>query len=211
MPPTVALLLKAPRPSQVKTRLAAKVGAVKAAGIYRQLVERQLHALHPDWPATVHYDPPDAGEQMAQWLGRLRPGLHFTPQCHGDLGARLTMAFATEFARGAPAVVAIGGDCPGLDRAILESAQSALATSDAVLGPAADGGYYLIGLNALCADLFAGIDWSTSSVLAQTKARLMKNNLRFAELPTLADVDDADGWERAMVEDKLPEWTSGRL
>jgi rSAM/selenodomain-associated transferase 1 len=195
--PHLALLLKAPRPGTVKTRLAATLGEAEAGRIYRWLVERQVTALPPGWPASVHFDPPAARREMELWLDPLHPGLEYQPQGGGDLGARLTRAFAVEFARGAPAVLAIGGDCPGLDRAILQTAGAALANVDVVLGPAADGGYYLIGLKAPQPALFSGIPWSTPDVLSRTLAALRREQLTTLELPVLEDVDDAAGWLRA--------------
>lgn len=198
-PPTIALLLKAPRAGTVKTRLAATLGAARAATVYRHLVEHQIRALPHDWPATVHHAPPGAGPLMRRWLGPRHPGLRFAAQGPGDLGARLAAAFAREFADGASAVLAIGGDCPGLDAAILRQAARALGRTDVVLGPARDGGYYLIGLKRSCARLFTGIAWSTPTVLTQTRARIRATGLTVTELPELEDVDDAAAWRRAQA------------
>ena len=203
-PPRIALLLKAPRPGNVKTRLAATVGETKANAIYRQLAEWQLRALPDDWPVTIYYDPPDAGEQMVQWLDPLHRGLHYVAQCPGDLGARLTAAFAREFCHAPGPVFAIGGDCPGLDCLILESAAQAMRTSAVVLGPAIDGGYYLIGLRKPQPDLFTGIAWSTPAVLAQTRDKLRKSHLSCHELPWLEDVDDAASLSRAWESCRSP-------
>ncbi len=203
-PPRIALLLKAPRPGTVKTRLAATVGAARAVAIYRQLTEWQLRALPDDWPVTVYYDPPDAGEQMAQWLDPWRQGLRYVAQCPGDLGARLTAAFAKEFSHAPGPVLAIGGDCPGMDGMILAAAAQAMQTAEVVLGPAVDGGYYLIGLKAPHPSLFCGIAWSTAAVLAQTRALVRKNRLRCHELPWLEDVDDAASLSRAWENCRLP-------
>ena len=190
-------MLKAPRPGEVKTRLAATVGETEAVAVYRRLAERQVRALPTGWPVSIHFAPAEAGPEIRPWLQPHHPGLDFQPQCAGDLGARLTAAFATEFARGAPAVLAIGGDCPGLDGPILQLAQRALATADVVLGPAVDGGYYLIGLNAPCPALFATITWSSQAVLAQTRKRIHAQGKTMTELPVLEDVDDAASWLRA--------------
>lgn len=197
--PCIALLLKAPHSGTVKTRLAATVGEAEAVRIYAWMVERQVTALPPGWPASIHYEPPDARAEMERWLSPLHSGLEYRPQVSGDLGARLIAAFAAEFARGAPKVLAIGGDCPGLDQAILQAAGAALDTADGVLGPAADGGYYLIGLRAPCPPLFSDIPWSTPEVLARTRAALSRQKLTALELPVLEDVDDAAGWARAAM------------
>jgi len=196
-PPRIALLLKAPSLGAVKTRLAATVGEKRALAIYRQLTERQVLALPSGWSVTIYFDPPEAREQMARWLDPLREGLNYTAQGAGDLGARLTAAFAAEFARAPGPVLAIGGDCPGLDGAMLESGLRALTSHDVVLGPATDGGYYLIGLQQACPELFTDIAWSTPEVLTQTRARIATAAFTSAELPPLDDVDDEAGWHRA--------------
>lgn len=209
MKPTLAVLLKAPHPGRVKTRLAATVGEAEATAIYRRLVERQVRALPSSWNATIHFDPPGAGEEMRAWLSPLRSGLAYLPQSAGDLGARLNAAFVTHFSAGTRAVIALGGDCPGLDQTLLESAREKLLSADVVLGPAADGGYYLIGMNAPCAALFEGIPWSTPSTLARTREAVRRQGLRCVELPVLEDIDDAPSWERAgrylLPQGRLPE------
>lgn len=198
-PPRIALLLKAPRQGDVKTRLAATMGEAAAVSIYRQLAERQVRALPADWPVTIHYAPANAGPEIRQWLDQHGRGLGYRPQGEGDLGARLTAVFAAEFACDARAVLAIGGDCPALDGTLLLTAAQALTQADVVLGPALDGGYYLIGLKAPCPVLFAGIPWSTAAVLAQTRLRIQRQNLRMVELPVLEDVDDAASWARTRL------------
>lgn len=203
-PPRIALLLKAPYPGAVKTRLAATLGEGKALEIYRQLAERQLRALPAGWTVTIHYDPTEASAQMAQWLDPVRAGLGYAAQCPGDLGARLTAAFAAEFACATGPVIALGGDCPGLDGAILESGLRALASHDVVLGPATDGGYYLIGLKQACPGVFTDIAWGTPEVLAQTRARIAASALTSAELPPLDDVDDEAGWRLTVEAGLLP-------
>ena len=201
--PRLALFLKAPRLGAVKTRLAASLGPVKSLAIYRQMVERQICAMPPGWPVTIYYDPPEASEQMAEWLDPLRTPLEYAPQCSGNLGVRLAAAFATEFARTTGPVVALGGDCPGLDGFILESARSALESHDVALGPANDGGYYLIGLNRAFPTLFADIPWSTPQVLSHTWVRIGAANLTSTELPPLDDVDDVADWQRAVAAGRL--------
>jgi uncharacterized protein len=197
--PTVILMLKAPIPGTVKTRLAATVGEAEAVRIYRLLAEQQLAVLPADWAVTVHCAPSSSEALMRDWLHPLRAGLVFTPQTDGDLGQRLSTAFATEFARGASTVIAIGGDCPGLDQRILGAAAAALLTHDAVVGPATDGGYYLLGLQRPCPALFQEIAWSTAGVLAQTRDKLRAAGLTWTELPPLEDVDDQGSWDRAVA------------
>lgn len=207
-PPTVIVLLKAPRPGRVKTRLAATLGDALALAVYRQLAERQVRALPRDWPAVICFAPPGAAAEMTAWLAPLAPpATVFRAQATGDLGARLAAAGAAAFAGGATAVLLIGGDCPALDEPLLRTAAETLLQpgTDAVLGPAVDGGYVLLGLRAPAPGIFSGIDWSTARVLDQTRARLAAAGLRRRELPVLADLDDETDWRRAVADGILPQ------
>lgn len=206
MTTTIALMLKAPAPGAVKTRLATEVGATQACIIYRRLVERQVRALPSEHKAIVCHDPPEAGPTMRSWLTPLSEvRLDFQPQCSGDLGARLADAFACAFRHhGTRKVIAIGGDCPTLDAARLRSADSALAQADVVIGPATDGGYYLIGLRAPQPELFEGIIWSTPAVLEQTRLRIRRGGLSLVELPMADDVDTLADWRRIEAQGILP-------
>lgn len=186
--PTVIVMLKAPRMGSVKTRLAAEVGAGEATRIYRLLVERQMAALPANWPVAVFFAPADAENEMRAWLGP-RPALH--AQTEGDLGRRLTFAVDAAFAGGAGGVLVIGGDCPELDEAGLREAGEALRTHEVVLGPAGDGGYYLIGLPRPQPELFADVPWSTSGVFAVTLQKIAAAGLATHLLPVRDDVDTA--------------------
>ncbi|HEX2101928.1 MAG TPA: TIGR04282 family arsenosugar biosynthesis glycosyltransferase [Candidatus Synoicihabitans sp.] len=192
--PVVLAMLKAPRGGEVKTRLARDLGAETAVAIYRRLVERQLSAIPREWSVEVHFTPADAQREMRAWLGS-RPSYH--PQIGNDLGERLIHAIAGTFGRGARTSIVIGGDCPDLDDPTLREAANALATVDVVLGPAADGGYYLIGLRAPQPQLFRGITWSSATVLPSTLARIEESGLSYVTLPLKEDVDDLASWRRA--------------
>jgi len=185
----VLVMLKAPRPGLVKTRLAETIGPLPAARIYRRLAEGQLVQLPPAWPVEIHFAPADAATEMRAWLG---PQRSYFPQASGVLGPRLIHAVQTAFERGATGVLVIGADCPDLDTPLLETAATALAASRVVLGPAHDGGYYLIGLSAPCPELFTNIPWSTSEVLATTLARVATQGWQATLLPRLGDVDTLD-------------------
>ncbi len=202
MKPTLVLMAKAPRLGRVKTRLAAALGDAEAVRIYRLLVERQLRAVPPDWSLEVHFDPPEAEEEMRAWLEPQASGreLVFNAQCEGDLGERLGHAMLNAFARRAESLIFVGGDCPGLSAAVLTEAAEALAVSDVVIGPAMDGGYVFIGLRSHRYDLFHGIYWGTAEVFAQTLARVAKGGLTCVTLAGLADVDNLSDWKRAKQE-----------
>ena len=146
----VLIFVKYPEPGRVKTRLAATVGAERAAEIYRRLAAEVFARLPDDAELIACFDPPERGEEIEHWLNGIAGGrsLHFLPQSAGDLGARLTRAFAETFALGFQQVAAIGTDCVEIDAAILTETWTALGTHDLALGPSEDGGYYLIALAA---------------------------------------------------------------
>jgi len=194
--PFVLVFLKAPRPGEVKTRLAAELGDASAVRIYRRLVAQQLNQIPASVVREIHFAPAGAESEMREWLG----DENFFPQAHGDLGERLQAGFAAAFARGADSAMAIGGDCPGLTESYFYAAEHLLATNDVVLGPARDGGYTLIGLREPQPELFRGIPWSTDGVLRQTLDKAATRGLSAALLEELEDVDDLPGWERAKAQ-----------
>jgi rSAM/selenodomain-associated transferase 1 len=195
MPPhTDALVIfaRAPQLGRVKTRLAAELGDQRALAVYRELAERAVGAVRGAAPViVVSYAPPDAADEMTCWLGG---DLLYDPQAAGDLGARMHAAIAARRAAGARRVVVIGTDCPGVTAPVVRSAFAALDDADLVLGPAADGGYYLIGMREPHAVLFHDVPWSTDRTLAVTLERARAARLRVALLHTLRDVDTADDW-----------------
>ena len=137
--------------------------------------------------------PDDAEAEVRHWL-RLEWTL--APQGIGDLGARLHRAFESARATGAERVVVIGSDCPDVSVADIEAAWEALQSHEVVLGPARDGGYWLVGLNAPRANLFEGIAWSTDTVFAETVARCRNAGLRVRLLRQLDDIDTEEDWRR---------------
>jgi rSAM/selenodomain-associated transferase 1 len=188
MIPALSVFLKAPRPGAVKTRLAAQVGDRQALRLYRLMAARALAAAREvGFDTTIWFTPPDAAAEVRFWLG---DGWKLAPQASGDFGARL-IAAEQSVERGR-SWLAIGVDCPSLDAALLRVAAAVVARDEIVLGPTYDGGYYLIGGRTPLPAVFAGISWSTSGVLAETRARLERAQLPWRELPMLRDVDTAD-------------------
>jgi rSAM/selenodomain-associated transferase 2/rSAM/selenodomain-associated transferase 1 len=191
-----------PTIGQVKTRLIPAVGAEGAAQLHRHMTEQtltQVQALQKHWPLTVeiHFAGNQSYQAMATWLGT---DWQYRPQTAGDLGERMSSAFTDARQAGMERVVIIGTDCPGLNAEFIQDAFAQLLTHDLVLGPAIDGGYYLIGLRSLHPELFAGISWSTDRVLTQTIEIGQRLNLSLALLPFLADIDrpaDLSVWEQA--------------
>ena len=186
------VFLKAPRVGFVKTRLATQLGNAAALVAYRTLVETLLHRLAEVPAAELRFTPDDASAEIQGWL---RPGWTAALQGDGDLGQRLSAAFDSAFASGAERVVIIGSDCPDVSLCDLECAWSALRANDAVVGPATDGGYWLIGLRRRAPELFTAMPWSTNRVFAETCARCQRLNLRLQLLRELTDVDEPADWE----------------
>jgi rSAM/selenodomain-associated transferase 2/rSAM/selenodomain-associated transferase 1 len=196
--PTLQIFAREPRAGTVKTRLAATIGATRARDVHAMLVTRTLAAAVGARAAGVVGDvelwctPSASAPVFREW--RDRYGVVLATQCAGDLGARMRGALQSALARGVAALL-VGTDCPGLDAAYLREAAAALATHDAVIGPAEDGGYVLIGL-ARDADVFSGIRYGTPTVYAATRARAAELGLRVRELPLRFDVDTAEDLAR---------------
>lgn len=200
--PVCLLFLKAPRPGTVKTRLAEALGDERACEIYRGMVERLLRIWPDHLPLEIHFSPPEAEAEMQAWLGS---SICLIPQSKGDLGKRLGHAVQGCFEREATSVLCIGGDCPDLSATQLDRAIRHLDHgSDLVLGPAEDGGYYLIGLKAPQLDLFQDIPWSSPQTFKATVERAKRMDLNTALLEPLYDVDTVEDWERAVAEGALP-------
>ena len=185
----VLLFAKAPRPGAVKTRLAADLGDRAAASVYRKLGAGVADAVSAAFPLTVWYEPADAEAEMRAWLGNRH---RYLPQPPGDLGDRLRVGFATHFASDPEPAVAIGADAPGVNAGVVEEAFARLRRADVVIGPALDGGYYLLGLIRPVPALFAGIPWGTGGVLHETLAICQRNGLAVGQLSPLPDVDTVD-------------------
>ena len=193
----VAILLKAPRPGQVKTRLASSIGAERATRVYRALVEHQLAQVPASWRIAIHFAPADAEAEMRRWLEKLSPrGTNFMPQPDGDLGVRLISAMDHGFASGADFVFFLGGDCPGITCSYLEEAEAALAKTDMVIAGALDGGYVLLGLRKPMAAVFEAIPWSSDAVFAATLGQARAAGLSYQCLSPLEDIDDLESYER---------------
>jgi rSAM/selenodomain-associated transferase 1 len=166
-PDVLGVFVKAPVAGRVKTHLAAEVGVHSAAEIYRAVARRVISACAgPGHDLMVWFAPAGACPAVRAWLHGLSVAA-FRAQVSGGLGARLAAAFRRGFHEGARRAILIGSDCPGVDAGAVSRALAALGDHDPVLGPAHDGGYYLIGLRAPALQLFRGIAWSTAAVLGQ--------------------------------------------
>jgi len=189
-----------PEPGKTKTRLIPALGAQGAAALQRQMTEytllqvREICSLRP-LSLEVRFAGGNAS-LMQNWLGA---DLVYQPQGEGDLGSRMARSLAFAFQAGMERVVIIGTDCPGLNAHLIGSAFDGLIAHDLVLGPATDGGYYLIGLSSFICQLFSGISWGSAQVLQQTQNIACDLELSVDYLMELADVDrpeDLPTWEQ---------------
>lgn len=188
----VGVFAKAPAPGRVKTRLAADVGDRQAVEIYRAMGRAIVDELRGGpYRLVVYGDPPDEEslDAIRSWLGP--DGLEVRPQTDGDLGRRMHAAL-TEALEEADEALLVGADIPGIDQPTVRRAFAALAEDDVVLGPATDGGYYLVGLSSPCHELFREMPWSTSRVLAETMRRAGSAGLQVGLLEEKSDVDTVD-------------------
>ncbi len=188
------LFVRNPEKGKVKTRLAQDLGDDKALEIYLELLNI-TRAVAVTVPAERFLFYSNFIPQSDDW-----PEVQFQKhlQATGDLGARMEAAFQLALETHQKAVI-IGSDCPELSPAIIEQAFAQLDDFDAVLGPANDGGYYLLGLKTVIPDVFREMVWSTELVLAETLARLDAAGKSYALLPELSDVDHAEDWERYLA------------
>ena len=186
MKKSLLIFTKNLEPGKVKTRLAATIGNAKAFFIYRQLIEYTV--------SITNYLPVDKFiffsndlEQKDLWNDK-----HFFKQvqCGQDLEERINNAFALAFQMEYDKAVIMGTDCPELNAEIMMNAFAYLTTYDVVIGPAEDGGYYLLGMNQLYTQQFQNISWSTQTVFEDTLSICKKNNISYSLLPVLHDVDE---------------------
>lgn len=198
MKKAIIVFQKHPKAGSVKTRLAVTIGAKKAANLYTLLIRhthQQLSGLEAE--IFVFHKGPISTETYP------KKGYHFYPQEAGDLGDKMQKAFQQVFKLGFEQILIIGTDCYELKSDHLRQAFDTLGHKDLALGPAADGGYYLLGLKKPCVTLFQGISWSTDSVLQQTLEKAKQQSLSFELLEKLRDVDRYE--DLGELEQLLPE------
>jgi rSAM/selenodomain-associated transferase 1 len=201
-PPTQRLLVFArlPERGRVKTRLAESIGDDAALGAYQTMLSDLLASIgHPSLEVEIEilWAPTEAanGVSLAKAFGDLPTAV----QTGATLGDRLSMAFSERFFfHATQKIVAIGVDDPSLPRTLIDHALALLDSCEWVLGPAEDGGYYLIGCRAAAFDpaIFQDIAWGTPSVFATTVSKIAEWQSTVAVLPTRWDIDVAADWER---------------
>jgi uncharacterized protein len=193
-----------PEAGKVKTRLIPALGAAGAAALHQRMVEHTLEkarALRQGKKLAIEvWFTGGSIAQMQDWLGT---DVAYQPQPVGDLGDRIASAFKSAFSKGYDAAVIVGTDCPDLNFTLLEKSFGILQQHELVLGPAIDGGYYLVGLRRFVPELFEGIAWSTQAVLGQTLAIAQQLNLAPVLLDCLSDVDLPQDLENPSVQSLL--------
>lgn len=186
---SLAILLKNPQKGKVKTRLAKSMGEEKALEIYHYLLNYTLDiAEEVDGEVTLFFS--DFIDE------KLSENFEAVVQNGKDLGERMRNALARMVALGYHKIILIGSDCPYIAKAHLDETYEKLNNHDVVIGPAKDGGYYLIAFSALHGDVFSNIDWSTDKVLQQSLQYLDENHLQYHLLETLEDIDTELDWNK---------------
>jgi uncharacterized protein len=208
----VVIFTRFPEVGTTKTRLIPALGPDGAADLQRGMTERALQRareLRKHRGINIHVSF-EGGDQslMSRWLGN---DVRYVRQNRGDLGERMHKAFMDSFRSGMDSTVLVGTDCPDLSTEIISKAFALLRNNDIVLGPALDGGYYLIGLNRPCGPIMVGIPWGTDRVLSKTKEVAEEHGLSVAFVDTLRDVDRPEDLsfreEDAQEDARAPETT----
>ncbi len=180
------IFVKNPQLGKVKTRLAATLGDHKALEIYNLLLEKTKATVLPlAMDKQVYYS--DFIGQNDLWSqGNFQKRLQFGD----DLGARMSSAFKSGFDQGYESICIIGSDCFDISKSIINQAFETLKSNDFVMGPAKDGGYYLLGMNKYQPGVFENIKWSTVKVLSETINRISKLKASYDLLISLTDIDE---------------------
>jgi len=190
MKKALIIFVRKPEKGKVKTRLAATLGEEKALSIYIELLQyTQRIAAATNADKFVFYS--DNIQENDLWSGA---GFNKKLQGNYDLGGKMKEAFSILFEEGYAKVVIIGSDCFELTTTIIEQAFKRLEQEEVVIGPATDGGYYLLGMKKLWTFIFENKAWSTENVFEQTVQQLEKEGITFSKLISLTDVDTEADW-----------------
>ncbi|MBL7748808.1 MAG: TIGR04282 family arsenosugar biosynthesis glycosyltransferase [Chitinophagaceae bacterium] len=182
---SIIVFVRKPELGKVKTRLAKEIGETAALSIYKQLLSITRNTVAPlDCDKFIFYT-----ESLVlddQWENEV----YKKETQQGDtLGDRMEHAFSKLFQAGYAKVIIIGSDCPGLTTSAIEEAYQKLDTCEVVIGPAEDGGYYLLGLTKPFSQLFRSKAWSTGTVFSDTVKDLVHSGISYCLLPKLVDID----------------------
>ena len=189
----ILVFIKSPEEGAVKSRLAAAIGEEHACRLYEQFVLDLLKTLEKaandgNYALKVCFYPPESAKAIAKWLGSR---YEYLSQQGGDLGERMSKAFRESFVAGYRQILLVGSDIPDLPAQIIHDGFASLKQHGAVIGPAHDGGYYLIGFRSDCflPDIFTDIRWDTGDVFEKTMALFGLGNQDVSILPSWRDID----------------------
>jgi rSAM/selenodomain-associated transferase 1 len=200
----VILFVKLPEKGRVKSRLAQRMNEDLVLRLYENMVLDTIDILIKGrFPFRICFTPPDARDRILEWLGKEYRAF---PQAGDDLGDRMENAFEHVFSEGTDDALLIGSDIPDLTAEVMVEAFTALLKNEAVIGPAGDGGYYLIGLKkgSFTPIIFHDMVWSTKTVFRETMDKLCNASLKVHVLPELTDVDTVEDLETLMSQIKDP-------
>jgi rSAM/selenodomain-associated transferase 1 len=203
---TLGLFVKHPVPGSVKTRLAAEIGAERGARVYEAFIELLTGRFRGIAERRVLCYAPPTAEARDHFAGIAGDEFELWPQPQADLGSRMERFFIDHLRRPEDRVVIIGSDSPTLPRGLVEEAFDRLREADCVIGPATDGGYYLIGERGFSRPVFAGVAWSTPRVLDQTIALVRQAGAVLALLPPWYDVDTPEDWRMLIGHLRALQW-----
>jgi rSAM/selenodomain-associated transferase 1 len=199
---TRALIIFAtlPEPGAVKKRLAREIGDQPAATLYNELALHTFrtgqNALERGWKVYLFHDPKVNEKKIRQWVGR---DFHYVAAKGENPGARIQHAFDYTFHHSGGKAVIISSDIPGMDYSILEEATNRLDRCDIVIGPATDGGCYLIGMKPPTKGFFRDLPWGTTSVFREASERVRRLGLSQSNLAQLSDVDTAETYRKYLM------------
>jgi len=194
----VVVFGRPPVPGRVKTRLARAIGGEAASEIYNVLL---THSVRQADLTGFHAVLSLSDEPVAGW--EPPSGVALEAQRGADLGARLADSFDRRFSQGWSRVIVVGSDCPGMTADHIRAAAADLESFPAVMGPAEDGGYWLIGQRAPGADLFSGIPWSRRGTMEATRQRLGELGIEWTEIDRLVDIDTVEDVERVLAAETI--------
>ncbi len=189
-----------PTPGQVKKRLAREIGGEPAAALYNELALHTFRtgqeALEKGWKVFLFHEPQSNPEEVRRWVGR---NFEFAAQRGDTPGTRIHHAFDYSFHHRARKSVVVSSDIPGMEYTLLEEASSRLDGNDVVIGPAKDGGCYLIGMKPPTKGFFRDLPWGTPRVFREATERIHRLGLTQSNLARLDDVDTADAYRHYLM------------
>jgi rSAM/selenodomain-associated transferase 1 len=204
--PCVVIFGRQPIPGEVKSRLAEGIGAEAAARVYAAILDQSLEVARISGAKVVLSL---AEVPSGPWARDLDVAVEI--QKGDDLGARMDDAFARRFAEGEGRVVMVGSDCPWFTATHVARASAKLGGADAVLGPAIDGGYWLVAQRPPGLPIFTRIPWSSPDTLEKTRQRISAVGGTWFELEELVDIDTADDLELVLADPRTPEALRAKL